>query len=183
VTVPFYTVALFKWIIPIRSWRVFCSWLLHRIGDVWIYLLNTGQGLFTKTRCVTRGLESLNINSSCLLMVNHQTWIDIMILVKLFYRRIPDFKIFVKIELLWLPIIGQAFWAVDFPIMNRNSSRNLERTHLKTRTGKSPGGNARSSRPCRYPIQLCVAHDLRTKHLVQNRRFPLLSRSRRPPWF
>ncbi len=179
VTVPFYTVALFKWIIPIRSWRVFCSWLLHRIGDVWIYLLNTGQGLFTKTRCVTRGLESLNINSSCLLMVNHQTWIDIMILVKLFYRRIPDFKIFVKKELLWLPIIGQAFWAVDFPIMNRYSSSQLrENPHLRDKDREVTRRACEKFKAMPVSVfnfvegtRFCV-----TKHLVQKSPFTHLLR-------
>jgi 1-acyl-sn-glycerol-3-phosphate acyltransferase len=127
VTIPFYTVALFKWIIPVRAWKLFCSWVLHRIADVWIYFLNLPQTLFTKTRLVTRGMESLHLDTSCLLMVNHQTWVDIMILVKLFYRKIPDFKVFVKKDLLWLPIVGQAFWAVDFPIMNRYSEAKLRR--------------------------------------------------------
>jgi 1-acyl-sn-glycerol-3-phosphate acyltransferase len=127
VTIPFYTVAFFKWIIPVQSWKFFCSWVLHRIADVWIYFLNLPQTLFTKTRLVTRGVESLHLNTSCLLMVNHQTWVDIMILVKLFYRKIPDFKVFVKKDLLWLPIIGQAFWAVDFPIMNRYSDALLRK--------------------------------------------------------
>ncbi|MCU0575381.1 MAG: acyltransferase [Desulfobacterota bacterium] len=132
VTVPFYTVVLLKWIIPIKTWRCSCSWLLHRIGDVWIYFLNLPQDVSRKTRWVIKGMDSLNITRSCLLMVNHQTWVDIMVLVKLFYGRIPDFKFFVKKELLWLPIIGQAFWAVDFPIMKRRSRGELrERPELR----------------------------------------------------
>jgi 1-acyl-sn-glycerol-3-phosphate acyltransferase len=58
--------------------------------------------------------------------------VDILILVRLFFHRIPDFKIFVKRELLWLPIIGQAFWAIDFSIMNRYPDALLkEKPHLK----------------------------------------------------
>ncbi|HPR55574.1 MAG TPA: acyltransferase [Deltaproteobacteria bacterium] len=125
VTVPFYTVALLKWIIPVDSWRLTCSWMLHRIADVWIYFLNLPQDLSRKTMWVIRGMDTIDVPRSCLLMVNHQTWVDIMVLVKLFYRRIPDFKFFVKRELLWLPIIGQAFWAVDFPIMKRRSREDL----------------------------------------------------------
>jgi len=127
VTVPFYAVAFLKWIVPVDSWRLTCSWLLHRIADVWIYFLNLPQELSRKTKWVVRGMESLDATRSCLLMVNHQTWIDIMVLVKLFYRRIPDFKFFVKRELLWLPIVGQAFWAVDFPIMGRYTPEEIRR--------------------------------------------------------
>lgn len=125
VTVPFYAVAFLKWIVPVDTWRLTCSWLLHRIADVWIYFLNLPQELSRKTKWVVRGMESLDATRSCLLMVNHQTWIDIMVLVKVFYRKAPDFKFFVKRELLWLPIIGQAFWAVDFPIMKRRSPEEL----------------------------------------------------------
>jgi len=127
VTVPFYTVAFLKWLIPLPSWRKRCSWLLHRIGDVWLFFLNLPQCLFSGTRWVIRGMESLPVTRSCLLMVNHQTWVDIFVLIRLFYRKIPDFKFFVKKELLWLPIIGQAFWAVDFPIMRRHSREELRK--------------------------------------------------------
>ncbi|MGD0821901.1 MAG: acyltransferase [Desulfomonilia bacterium] len=134
VTIPFYTVALFKWIIPVRSWRIFCSWLLHRIADVWLYFLNLPQSMTSKTRWVIKGMESLNLTKSCLLMVNHQSWVDIMVLVRLFFWKIPDFKFFVKKELLWLPIVGQAFWAVDFPIVKRYSKSLLhKKPYLKGR--------------------------------------------------
>ena len=43
VTVPFYAVAFLKWIVPVDSWRLTCSWLLHRIADVWIYFLKIGR--------------------------------------------------------------------------------------------------------------------------------------------
>jgi 1-acyl-sn-glycerol-3-phosphate acyltransferase len=128
-TVPFYTVALLKWLIPLPGWRRFCTRALHRIGDVWLCILNLPQKLSRKTRWVVRGLESVHFRGSCLLMINHQTWADIMVLIRLFHRRIPDFKFFVKKELLWLPIVGQAFWAVDFPIMRRYSPEVLKRRH------------------------------------------------------
>lgn len=122
VTIPFYTVAFLKVLVPIDSWRLRCSWLLHRIADIWLYFLDLPQTVFTNTRWVIHGMESLAVTRSCLLMVNHQTWVDIMVLIRLFFRKIPDFKFFVKKELLWLPIIGQAFWAVDFPIMRRHTT-------------------------------------------------------------
>lgn len=131
-TIPFYTVAFLKWIVPLPRWRRRATWLLHRVADVWLYFLNLPQELSKKTRWVVKGIESIHGPGSCLLMVNHQTWVDIMVLIKLFYRKIPDFKFFVKKELLWLPIVGQAFWAVDFPIMRRYSRKEIQqKPHLK----------------------------------------------------
>ncbi|MGC9325613.1 MAG: acyltransferase [Desulfomonilia bacterium] len=129
-TIPFYTVAFLKVLIPLKSWRQFCSWVLHRIGDVWLYFLNLPQAITRKTRWVIEGrdiLNRLNVSNSCLLMVNHQTWVDIMVLIRLFYRKVPDFKFFVKKEMLWLPIVGQALLAVDFPVMKRYSKAFLRR--------------------------------------------------------
>lgn len=126
-TVPFYTVALFKWVVPVEAWRRRCTWLLHRVADVWLYFLDLPQAMSRKTKWLVRGLDSVHVPGSCMLVVNHQTWVDIMVLIRLFYRKIPDFKFFVKRELLWLPIVGQAFWAVDFPVMRRYTSEEIRR--------------------------------------------------------
>jgi 1-acyl-sn-glycerol-3-phosphate acyltransferase len=39
-----------------------------------------------------------------------------------FNRRIPLLKFFIKKELIWVPLLGIAWWALDFPFMKRFSS-------------------------------------------------------------
>lgn len=132
ITIPFYTIALIKFLLPIRAWRIFWAKVLNTVANMWVYFLNLPQSATNKTRWVIRGVESFDSSQSCLLIVNHQTWVDIMVLIKLFYRKIPPFKFFIKKELLWLPIIGQAFWAQDFPIMKRFTKAFLnDNPHLK----------------------------------------------------
>jgi 1-acyl-sn-glycerol-3-phosphate acyltransferase len=131
-TIPFYTIALVKFLLPIKSWRIFWGKVLNKIGDIWVFFFNHAQCITGKTKWVVHGADFSDPKKSCLLMVNHQTWVDIMVLVKLFYTKVPAFKFFVKKELLWLPIIGQAFWALDFPIMKRFPKNFLEENpHLK----------------------------------------------------
>jgi 1-acyl-sn-glycerol-3-phosphate acyltransferase len=45
--------------------------------------------------------------------------VDILILQKVLHGRIPYIKFFLKKELIWVPIMGLAWWALDFPFMKR----------------------------------------------------------------
>jgi len=57
---------------------------------------------------------------------DHQSWVDILVLQRVCHGRIPFLKFFLKNELIWVPVIGLAWWALDFPFMARgrgNGSR------------------------------------------------------------
>jgi 1-acyl-sn-glycerol-3-phosphate acyltransferase len=67
-----------------------------------------------------------------MVLSNHQSWVDILVLQRIFHRKIPFLKFFLKKELIWVPIIGLAWWALDFPFMKRYSQAFLEKhPHLK----------------------------------------------------
>jgi 1-acyl-sn-glycerol-3-phosphate acyltransferase len=58
---------------------------------------------------------------------NHQSWVDIMVLQYVLNRRIRPLKFFLKQELIWVPVIGLAWWALGFPFMKRYSKAYLEK--------------------------------------------------------
>ena len=60
-----------------------------------------------------------------LLVCNHQSWADILVLVFAFRGRTPPFKFFTKRALIWLPLIGVALWLLDFPYVRRHGSERL----------------------------------------------------------
>jgi 1-acyl-sn-glycerol-3-phosphate acyltransferase len=62
-----------------------------------------------------------------LVIANHQSWSDILVLQDLMADRIPPLKFFVKWELLWLPIIGFSMWLLDFPFLRRYGAEQLAR--------------------------------------------------------
>lgn len=63
-----------------------------------------------------------------LLISNHQSWCDILILNVAFGHRIPTFKYFLKKQLLWqLPVGGLACWMLDFPFVTRYSKKQLRK--------------------------------------------------------
>jgi len=58
--------------------------------------------------------------------------VDILVLQRIFYRRIPFLKFFLKQELLYFPVLGQVWWALDFPFMKRYTKQFLEKNpHLR----------------------------------------------------
>jgi len=44
-----------------------------------------------------------------------------------FNRRIPFLRFFLKQQLIWVPLLGPAWWALDFPFMKRYSKETLIR--------------------------------------------------------
>src|SRR5688572_18155740 len=97
------------------------------MAESWI----AGNGLllraFTRTRLEVEGREGLAREHWYLVVANHQSWVDILVLQDVFNRRIPFLKFFLKQELIWVPLLGLAWWALDFPFMRRYSRETLER--------------------------------------------------------
>ena len=74
---------------------------------------------------------------------NHQSWVDIFVLQHLLNNRIPMLKFVLKRQLIYVPVIGLAWWALDFPFVRRRSDAYLRRTRRSVpRTWK------RSRRAC-----------------------------------
>ncbi|RLC33778.1 MAG: acyltransferase [Deltaproteobacteria bacterium] len=132
--VPLYFVAVLRLVLPLPFLKPVYEKLLIRISFAWIYCNNLNQDLFNKTRIVVSGLEGLKERGWYLVVSNHQTWVDILILQRVFFRRIPFLKFFLKKELIWVPVLGLAWWALDFPFMRRYSGKFLKKNpHLKGR--------------------------------------------------
>jgi 1-acyl-sn-glycerol-3-phosphate acyltransferase len=132
--IPLFITVVAKAIIPVESWVDRCSRVLHGIAENWIWGNNLNQQLVGNTCWEVRGINSLKRSDWYLVLCNHQSWVDILVLQRVFYRRIPFLKFFIKKGLMWFPLLGQAWWAMDFPFVKRYSRRTLERKpHLRGR--------------------------------------------------
>jgi 1-acyl-sn-glycerol-3-phosphate acyltransferase len=72
-----------------------------------------------------QGLESVDMQHSYLVTSNHQSWVDILVLQYQLNRHAPFLKFFLKQELIWVPVIGLCWWALEFPFMKRFSKEYL----------------------------------------------------------
>ena len=126
------TLALVKLILPFRTIRKGLNWLIDSVATNWISVNGWAQGLVGRMELTVTGLDNLPQKSWYLVISNHQTWVDILILQKMFNRKIPFIKFFLKKELMWVPVMGLCWWALDFPFMRRYSQSFLEKNpHLK----------------------------------------------------
>jgi 1-acyl-sn-glycerol-3-phosphate acyltransferase len=124
--------ALCKLLLPIAPVRRALSRVLTLIAENWSAVNGAMLDAFTPTRVIVEGGETLRYAGWYLVISNHQSWVDILILQKVFNRRIPFFKFFLKQELIWVPLLGLAWWALDYPFMKRHSPAEVaKRPELK----------------------------------------------------
>jgi 1-acyl-sn-glycerol-3-phosphate acyltransferase len=124
--IPLYLVAFLK-LLPIPALRLRCARVLVRIAENWIGGNNLIFRLTQDIRWQVEGLEGIPRSEWYLVLCNHQSWVDILVLQMVFNRRIPLLKFFLKRELIRVPVLGFAWWALDFPFMQRHSREYLER--------------------------------------------------------
>ena len=114
--------ALLKLAVPAKPVRRFCDHALTALASKWVAFNDLIMATVARTRWDVAGLDNLNPRGWYLVSSNHQTWSDILVLQKVFRGRIPFLKFFLKAELIWVPVIGLAWWALDFPFMKRGKT-------------------------------------------------------------
>ena len=119
--------AALKLAIPIEAVRRRLAPVLLFIAEAWISCNSAWMALTQRTFWDVQGIEGLDYRSWYLVNCNHQSWVDILVLQHLFNRRIPLLKFFLKQQLLWVPVMGLAWWALDFPFMRRHSEEHLKK--------------------------------------------------------
>lgn len=127
-------VALFKLLVSYKPVRQVTDRLLNWIAMSWIGVNNAWIDAVGNAAWQVSGTEGVRRDEWYLVAANHQSWVDILVLQKVFSGRVPMLKFFLKRQLIYVPIIGMAWWALDFPFMQRkggmSSARDLERARL-----------------------------------------------------
>jgi len=123
---PLLVFALLKLVLPGRG-RDYASWAVMWVAETWSEIDKAIFALCIPTKWDIRGVENLRKDTSYLAVSNHQTWVDIPALIESLNRRTPFFKFFLKKELIWVPLLGLAWWGLDYPFMKRYSKAFLEK--------------------------------------------------------
>lgn len=125
--IPIYLFLIPKILIPHRGFQKACTKLMICFGRGWLAGNNLTIGLFQPIKWNVSGGENLRMDRSYFVTSNHQSWVDIVILQHVLNRRIPFLRFFLKHELIYVPLLGGAWWALDFPFMKRYSKEYLKR--------------------------------------------------------
>ncbi len=130
--IPIFLLGIVKLLLPIAGLRRNLTRVLMALGENWITVNSAMLHTAASIDWQARGLEGLRKDGWYLVTVNHQTWVDILVLQKVFNRRIPFLKFFIKQQLIWFPFLGLAWWAMDMPFMKRYSPSYLAKNpHMK----------------------------------------------------
>jgi 1-acyl-sn-glycerol-3-phosphate acyltransferase len=118
--------AVVRLVLPFKAVRLLIDPLLVAIAEAWIAGNSGWMALTQRTEWDVEGIAGLDPHNWYLVNSNHQSWADIFVLQHLFNRRIPLLKFFIKDQLKWVPVMGLAWWALDFPFMRRHSEDYLK---------------------------------------------------------
>lgn len=118
-------VAVAKALLPSERLRVASNPVVTGLAESWIGVNNWMWRTFTHTRVDLRQDAALRMDGHYLVLANHQSWVDILVLQKVFNRRIPLLRFFLKRQLFWVPLLGLAWWALDFPFMGRYTKKQI----------------------------------------------------------
>ncbi|CAM8658103.1 PlsC 1-acyl-sn-glycerol-3-phosphate acyltransferase [Comamonadaceae bacterium] len=119
--------AAIKLLLPFKWVRLRLDPVILSIAEGWISCNSGWMALTQRTTWEVQGLEALKPDSWYMVSSNHQSWVDIFVLQHLLNRRIPLLKFFLKQQLIWVPVMGLAWWALEFPFMRRHSEAYLKK--------------------------------------------------------
>ncbi|HHL32623.1 MAG TPA: acyltransferase, partial [Oceanospirillales bacterium] len=124
--------SIVKLLLPITAMQNILSRFLVWIAENWIWINTASHEWVHGNKVTVTGLQQLDRDDWYLVISNHCAAADIPILQNVFHKRIPFLKFFLKKELIWVPLLGIAWWALDFPFMRRFTAEYLAKNpHMK----------------------------------------------------
>jgi 1-acyl-sn-glycerol-3-phosphate acyltransferase len=161
-------------LVPIRAWQTLLSHLLDGCATGWISVNGLNQDLLSGTQWQASGIDKLTKDDWYLVICNHQSWVDIVVLQRVLNHRIPFLKFFLKQQLIWVPLLGLAWWALDFPFMRRSS---------KTEIAKNPTLKGKDLETTRKACQKFKYKPVSVMNFVEGTRWTPEKYARQKPRF
>ncbi len=129
-----YILFIFKVLSPHPRFLSVINWLLIGTANNWIRTDNLMMDATMKIEWDLPSFDHLQYKQWYFIISNHQSWTDILVLQRIFLKKVPFIRFFIKKELMWLPVLNLAWWAYDFPIMHRHTKEQIEKNpQLRTR--------------------------------------------------
>ena len=123
--IPIYILVILKLILPIKPVRRMISDVMSLLAQTWAACNNFLANHLMRIDWDIRLPGNLNRRGQYLACANHQSWNDIFVLMRAFGYKAPFFKFFLKQELIWVPLLGLAWWGLDYPFMKRHTREQI----------------------------------------------------------
>jgi len=125
--IPMLVAALAKFLLPFSMVRRVGRRTVVGIAEFWMLIVVQCFRISYKTRIEVTGDTDFDRKHSYLLLCNHLSWIDVPALLWAFCGKLPFYRFFLKRSLIWMPLLGIAFWALEYPFVRFRSKEYLER--------------------------------------------------------
>jgi 1-acyl-sn-glycerol-3-phosphate acyltransferase len=120
-------VGLLKALTPTRRLRTRLVLFGARVAERWTAGNNTISDLMLPVRWEVSVLPKLRRDGRYFIVSNHQSAVDIIAIFRIFHRRIPFIRFFMKRSLLFVPLVGAGCAALEFPFMRRYTPEYIAR--------------------------------------------------------
>lgn len=122
-----FLLGLVKLILPFKFATVVLNFLINGLWRGWALFNLITINLTNPVEWQIDSPDKFSKKSWYLLICNHISWVDIMVLTQVALNTLPSPKFFLKEELKRVPFVGMAAWAMDMPFMKRFSRSYLEK--------------------------------------------------------
>jgi 1-acyl-sn-glycerol-3-phosphate acyltransferase len=120
-------ISLPKLLLPIPIVQRALSTAANAVFRGWGYSMSLLFRLTQPVRWHIEGDSLLHRDRWYMIIANHRSWIDILVLMHLACRNMPMPRFFLKQQLFWVPVVGLACWSLDMPFMKRYSREQVAR--------------------------------------------------------
>lgn len=122
-----FLLGIIKLLLPLKPVKVVLNFIINMIWRGWALFNLLAINLTNPVDWQINSKDKFDKKSWYLLICNHISWVDIMVLTQVALNTLPSPKFFLKEELKRAPFVGMAAWAMDMPFMKRYSSSYLEK--------------------------------------------------------
>ncbi len=127
ITTVIFILSIFKLIAPKGRARHAMTHWLSSLGELWVSINKATVWFYRSLEWDVQLPDDLNRHSRYLVFCNHQSWVDILVLQHCLNRRAPFMRFLLKQQLIWVPFLGVAWWALDMAFLRRYSRQQLLR--------------------------------------------------------
>ena len=117
---------IIKFFLPITALKVLFTKFIIKVGELWIFTNKIWVKVLHNPKWQIIGKENIKSDGWTIATSNHQSFADIFLLQDITNRKMPMLKFFMKYVLIYVPVIGLSWWALDMPFLKRYTKKQLE---------------------------------------------------------
>lgn len=173
-SIPVFVGALIRLILPVKPLLHLLDQMNQQIYHLWV---GNNQMLLKLTNRIKWDIQGLNeapsVKGSCIIISNHVSWTDIVMLGCIYGKKIPLTKFFLKQSLIYIPILGQVCYSLGMPFLRRYS---------RTEILKNPKLMTRDINATRKACNILLEHPSTLVNFVEGTRYtPQKAREQKSP--